>query len=41
MTLEAMHELPVGVNNQAMPYMLDTGAEIAYKQPSLNLPSSL
>ena len=30
---------PVGVNNQAIPYMLDTGAEITYKQPSLNCPS--
>ena len=25
LTLEAIHGMPVGVNNQAIPYMLDTG----------------
>ena len=40
LTSEVIHGLPVGVNNQAMPNTLDTGAGITNKQPSLNIPSS-
>ena len=36
LTSEVIHGLPVGVNNQAMPNTLDTGAGITNKQPSLN-----
>ena len=39
LTLEAIHGLPVGINNQAMSYTLGTGAGITYRQASLNCPS--
>ena len=41
LTIEAIHGLPVGVNNHDMAYTLDRGRNYFYKQPSLNLPSSL
>ena len=37
LTLEAIHGMLIGVNNQAMPYTPDTGEGITYKQPSLIL----
>jgi len=40
LTLEAIHGMPLGVNNQVTSYTLDTEAGVTYKQPSLNLPSS-
>ena len=40
LTLEVVHGMPVGVNNQTIPYTLDTGTGITNKQPSLDIPSS-